>query len=479
MVGTEGSGTSTEQQVLRRPGGVPGDLRVVSRALNSFHPRAMPALSRYSYSRELWTTFFFSTALAITEGSVAGVFVKQLFTGVVPDARLNMLVALIGAAPEMANLLSFIWVTRSQGQPKVAFINRLQWVVIVMIACVALVPRTPVGLYLLAALAIGARICWSGIITLRPTVWRQNYPRKDRARMVGKFSTVQVVTVAGMGLIIGKLMDGSPRAYHVFVPVACVIGLVAAVLYRTVRVRGERAMLRHEAAESRRQLAAAGRTHHRLFMGPAEVVRVLRRDGFFAEFQLWLCVLGIGNLMLNPVLWIVLKEQFHQGYAGSTLIATTIPLLAMPLAIPLWARFLDRSHVVQFRSIHSWAFTLSTAVQLAALVFHQIWLLYIGGAILGVAYAGGTLAWNMGHHDFAPPTQTSQYMAAHLTLNGIRGTLGPLASVVLYDWLKVHGYPAGSIVLAICLAFCIAGGAGFVRLRSKMTAMMASHKRAE
>ncbi len=452
-------------------------VRTAAVPVRSFHPSSMPWLSRQSYNRELWTTLFFSTALAITEGSVAGVFVKQLFTGVVPDARLNMLVALVGAAPEMANLLSFVWVTRSQGRPKVSFINRLQWIVIVLIAAIAPVPRTPTGLYVLVALSILARICWSGIITLRPTVWRQNYPRKDRARMVGKFSTVQVITVASMGLLIGRLMDASARAYHVFVPIACAVGLLAVVLYRSVRVRGERAMLRHEILESERRLAS-GRTRTRLFMGPAEVVRVLRTDRFFAEFQLWLCVLGVGNLMLNPVLWIVLKEQFNQGYAGSTLIATTIPLLAMPLAIPLWARFLDRSHVVHFRSIHSWAFTISTAVQLAALVLHQMWLLYIGGAILGVAYAGGTLAWNMGHHDFAPPTQTSQYMAAHLTLNGIRGTLGPLASVALYDWLKGHGYPAGSIVLAICLAFCIAGGAGFVRLRLKMAALVTSHKRA-
>jgi MFS family permease len=471
----EGPGTTTEQ---RGAAGAAELVRLARDIPGSFHPRAMPALSRHSYSRELWTTFFFSTALAITEGSIAGVFVKQLFTGVTPEAQLNMMVAVVGAAPEMANLVSFVWVTWSLGRPKVAFINTLQWVVIALIACVALVPRTSGGLWALAALAIGARVCWSGIITLRPTVWRQNYPRKDRARMVGKFSTVQVVTVAAVGLIIGRLMDISPRAYHFFIPVTCAIGLAAVVLYRRVRVRGERAMLRHEVEEASRQASAPGLRAHRWFMGPAEVVRVLRRDRFFAEFQLWLSVLGIGNLMLNPVLWIVLKERFDQGYAGSALVATTIPLLVMPVAIPLWARFLDRAHVVQFRSIHSWAFVVSTAVQLAGLVFQQMWLLYVGGAILGVAYAGGTLAWNMGHHDFAPPTQTSQYMAAHLTLNGIRGTLGPLASVALYGLLKSRGLDAGSIVLGLCLVFCVIGALGFVGLRVRMAAMVKAHRRA-
>jgi hypothetical protein len=56
-----------------------------SRAVDSFHPRRVPAFSRANYRRELGASCLLPVGLAVVEGSVAAVIVKQTYAGVVPD----------------------------------------------------------------------------------------------------------------------------------------------------------------------------------------------------------------------------------------------------------------------------------------------------------------------------------------------------------------------------------------------------------
>ncbi len=445
-------------------GGAQGVLGAARRAAWSFAPRSMPRLSRRNYSREVVATICFAVGMAGVEGSILGVMVKKTFESVVPDTRLSFMVAFIAAAPEFANILSFIWVSLSHGRAKVPFVNGLQLAVLALVAMIAVIPRSEPGLYMLAALALGARVAWSGIVTLRPTLWRANYPREARARIIGKLSTFQILAVAGMGVLIGTAMDSDQRAFRVIVPACAAVGLGAVLAFRRVRVRRHKAMLAEE-----RKLEHMGRP----WQGPGIVWSVLRKDRWFARFMLWMFVLGMGNLMLAPVLVLALCDprQFDLGYRSAIGITGTIPLVVMTIAMPLWARFLDRAHVVRFRSIHSWAFVASGSVITLAAVLGRLELMVAGAVLQGVAFAGGTLAWNLGHVDFALPSHTSQYMAAHVTLNGVRGLLGPFLSVAIYEGLQDAGLThreSASVVFALCTACCAAGAMGFVTLRRTM-----------
>jgi MFS family permease len=138
----------------------------------------------------------------------------------------------------------------------------------------------------------------------------------------------------------------------------------------------------------------------------------------------------------------------------------------MPFMIPLWARLLDRVHVVQFRAIHSWAFVLAAFLTALAVQFHSEWLLYVSAALTGMGFGGGVLAWNLGHLDFAPRGMESQYMGVHATLNGVRGILGPFLAVGLYEWLTAiaPGRNLGAISFWLCAVITLLGGLGFVRL---------------
>ena len=158
-------------------------------------------------------------------------------------------------------------------------------------------------------------------------------------------------------------------------------------------------------------------------------------------------------------------------------LGSSITALVMPLSIPMWARYLDRSHVVQFRAKQTWMFVFSACVACAGVLFHRVELLYLTAVLQGISYGGGTLAWNLGHVDFAPPTHTSQYMASHVTLNGIRGLLAPFVAVGLYNGAFMAGFSvlgldvtttAAALVLAVSAVMCAIGAAGFGRLLTRM-----------
>jgi MFS family permease len=444
---------------------VPGQVEVfnpffvrAAQAAAAFHPSSQPLLARRSYALELGATLFFAITLIVIDGGVVAVFTKQTFADIVPEGRLNMLVAILGSTAEVANLLSFVWGSVGQGRRKVPLINILQLATILATGVIAALPRTPIGLYLLVLTVITARVCWSGIVTLRPTLWRANYPARLRAQIVGRFSVVQMFVVAVGGMALGWLLDKNSGAYRVAVPIACVLGLGAVVLFSKVRVRGERALLTKE------------RSAHlmKLWSGPAVMWKVLRQDRHYAQFMICMFILGFGNMMVTPVLVFTLRDQFDLTYFRSILITSSITALVMPIAIPAWARLLDRAHVVRFRAIQGWAFVVASSCFLLGAWLHQLPFMFCGAVAQGVALGGGNLAWNLGHVDFAPPSETSHYMATHVTLNGIRGLTAPLFSVAIYEAARHAGLNAPVTMFIATLAVTTAGCVGFVWLLRTM-----------
>ena len=438
----------------------PTDIKREARApegfLTRFHPRHLPPMSRPAYINEILSWAFLPFFLGAIEGGTLGVVVKKTFSGIegVGPTELNLAVALVTAAPNVANLTSFIWAAHSQGKPKVAYIASLQTMTAVCVASIALMPEQRWGLWTLCILATLARITWTGVITLRSAVWRANYPREIRAKIAGNMATVQSLVLALCGWAIGAAMDFNSKSFHILFPALAVLGIAGNVLWRRVPMRGEKRLLRAEQAAPKRSGPQ---------LNPTSVLRVLKQDPPYARFMLWMSVFGLGNLMISAPLAIVLEDELNATYAQGILVTTVIPLLIMPLAIPFWARRLDRSHVVDFRAIHAWTFVSAAALIFIAALAKSMPLFYISGALLGIGFAGGSLAWNLGHQDFAPPERDAEYMGVHVTLNGIRGLIAPFLAVGLYEWLKGHNLGAWSFF--VCLMINIVGAWGFVHMR--------------
>jgi len=171
-------------------------------------------------------------------------------------------------------------------------------------------------------------------------------------------------------------------------------------------------------------------------------------------------VLGGSNIMAETVV-IYFIAQFTRAHAAeysiSIFLGTTVPMLVALAVMPLWARFLDRVHIAEFRTRHALFFvgtqfsylliigaflsttgreTINGLNQAQSLgLGHGQWLayalLFFPRLLQGVARGGGMLAWNLGHHDFADRRLVSIYMGIHVTLTGIRGAITPFLGLAL------------------------------------------------
>jgi hypothetical protein len=431
----------------------------VTRAIGSFHPAAMPRLARLHYRRELLAWIFLPIMMGAVEGGVTSVLAKNAFAGAVPERWLNIAVAILSGAPAFANVTSFLWASLSHGRHKIRFLVGLQIAAVVLIAQVGLAPRNGIGLLMLLLAGVGARVCWSGVVTLRATVWHANYPRHVRARMAGKLTTVQAIMLAGVGLAIGLAMSSDERSYHVLYPLVAGCGLVGAMLYSRMRMRGHAAIVGSEQREVEERTK---------LMSPLQIWRVLQHDKPFRRYMTAMFIFGIGNLSIAAPLVIMLRDVFGYGYLAGILIMATIPIIMMPVSIPFWSRILDRRHIIRFRVIHSWAFVLTTLCVVIAALSREPAFLWVAAVMKGIAFGGGVLGWNLGHHDFASQEKSSQYMGVHVSLTGVRGLIGPPAAVGLYELLELWRPGGGAWVFVVCLAITIAGAIGFFLLSRSM-----------
>ena len=434
-------------------------VRFVGAFARSFHPAALPPLLRRTYGRELVSWAFLPLMLGAIEGGTIGIVVKKAFTGQpgVDPYWLDLATAWALAAPNIANLSSFIWAALAKGRPKVKFIAWLQTAACVLVAAIAFFPRNGGGLIAVCITLGLARTAWTGVITVRAAVWRNNYPTASRAAIAGKLATVQSLFLAAAGFTVGKAMDWSPDNYHLLFPALALFGFVGNLIYRTVRLRRARQLQRAEHDGRKKDTG----------FNPMGMVDLLRADPLYARFMWWMSVFGFGNLMLAAPMTFVSTDELKLDYTAGIMINAIVPLLIMPLAIPLWARLMSRTHIIQFRSIHGWSFVLASVAVTLASYLHSIQLLYLGSALLGVGYAGGTLAWNLGHQDFASAERDAEYMAVHVTLNGIRGIFAPLAAWGLHQWLAPLGY--APLVLVVCTVINTIGVLGFMSMRKQIS----------
>ena len=411
-------------------------------------------MMRASYGRELVAWWFLPMMLGAIEGGVISVIVKKSFAGVesISQAQLNFAVAAVSAAPALANITSFMWASLTHGRSKIRFITWLQVATALFVAGIALSPHSIAGLALLCVMVYGARISWTGVILVRTSVWRNNYPRADRARIAGKLASVQAVVLCGVAFVLGLAMDWNEQSFHWLFPLAAVGGLAGTAIYAKVRLRGQKRLARAEKSRSLTDQPS---------MNPLSVWRVLKNDAHYRRFMMTMFVFGLGNIMLIAPLAIVLQEHFHLNYWPQIIITSALPDIMMPLAIPLWSRLLNRCHVVQFRAIHAWSYVSAAFIMLLAVTTHQPWLLVVMAIITGIADAGGILAWNLGHNDFAKDHNASQYMGVHVTLTGLRGLIAPFLGVGIYQVLEHWSPGRGVWTFLPCLMLNFSGAVGF------------------
>ena len=406
-------------------------------------------LARTSFRWEKLTECAFPITLVLLEGGVVGVIAAKVYQ-VSP-----LTLAIISAAPMFANLSSFAWNRVASGRPKVSLACLLQVGILLCVLAVAIAPINDTGAIVLVASMIISRILVAGLVTIRSVIWSLNYARSKRAQATGQLqmiaSLVTVIIASAVGPFLDRYPDGMPWLYAVGV----LAGLIGIAFFRRVTVIGEAEHLQKEseASSQRRQSVS--------------FVTILRNDRRFAKYQMSMFAAGFGNMLIEAPLIFLITRELAASYATSIALTMVIPFTISLVSLPLWARYLDRVHVAQFRARQSLLWVVALILTMLGAVLGSILWLAISRVVMGIARGGGSLAWQLGHNDFAKPDQLSAYMGIHVTLTGVRGAIAPLLGMLLYSNLGgISG--DGAWVFALAAFICGLSGLGFNHLYRQM-----------
>jgi len=449
-------------------------------SLKKFSVPNQPMMARPSYAHELVTASTFPMAVAMLESGVIGVLAKKTFD--VTEFEL----ATIMAAPIFANLTSFMWAMLARGHGKIRFITLLQAAVLLFLLGISFLPTVAPGPTLLVMVVVLARCALAGMVTLRSTVWRQNYPEACRAQITGRFTVMASLIMAASPFVGFFIQDVSPDSFRWLYRAVALVAAVGVISFSRIRLRGEKHLLAFERQPAAKPQPHGDPGHVYAFEPGAEPVKrhtvwtILREDHSYRWYMIWQFFGGMANLLGNFALIrlvIELTDGAKYEYAKSILITTTIPMAVAMMTVPIWARYLDGVHIARFRTRQGLFWISSQFGTWLAGLSGIFWWLAVPRLIDGASRGGGMLAWNLGHNDFADRRMVPLYMGIHVTLTGVRGFLAPyLAVTLLYGWspdvlpwVTVPGFSGiGVHVFLVTTALALIAEVGFIRLRNQV-----------
>ena len=399
----------------------------------------IPQLARRNYLAELGQTSLWGIVAGALEGPIAAVVAAKTFNAS------GLLTAIVFSIPISANLFNVLWSVAIRGQRRVR--------TFVLLAGGTCIGVFSIGLTDAAWGAWGARIFavqmllthlfTSGLITLRTTLWRANYPQSHRARIAGRLQTLRMLLSLLTAAALSALFDWHAEYYRFVYPLVAVLGLLSLWPMRRMRVRGEKTelqRLREHLANNSSSGKGTG-----LWEGLKESAAILRDDRAFAQYMFAQFLLGSANFISDPVLVFILTTRLGLSYFSSTFLMFQLPIAVLLISIRSWARYFDRVGVLRFRIANSSCWVVSYACVLAAVAVISlsgetvIWpalaILFVGRILRGLGRGGGAIAWPLGHLHFAREHQTELYMGIHVALTGLRGLVMPLLGWAAYYWL--------------------------------------------
>ncbi len=422
--------------------------------------RGVPsAAAEAMFRREIVPWALVGLTLGLVEGATAAVLVKTGYAGTTSPFAVNLATALVSGAPAFSNVVSFAWANIAHGRARVQLLVRLQVLFALLVGLIGLAPRAGGGLVFAVVSILAARMVWAGILTVRAAIWTANYPRQVLARITGRIVIVSSFAVAATATLAGAVLTARVFDPRWLYGGAALCGLAAALRYRRARVRREFRLLADETAEAGASDAFSLRM----------VREILATDRSFREYMFWMGIYGGGNLMIIAQLVVILTDEFAMPGGRQITLLAVVPLLALPLFVPWWARFFDGEHVIVYRARQGWALVAAVAMYCIAVLLQWPWLLWCGAVAYGFAMAGANLGWNLGHTDFASSGRAQHYMGVHVTLTGVRGMLAPPLGMLVYQLLEDWQRGWGRFALALPLAMTTAGAIGFNLMKNRQT----------
>ncbi len=421
-------------------------------------PLQLPEVVQRSFRYEQLTELTLPVAFTLLEGGIVGVIAAKIYE--VPP----WVLAVITAAPMFGNLSSYFWNQLANARTKVRFANVVQSLTVCCVMAIALAPTNHWGATLLVASMILSRVLMAGILTVRSVVWSLNYMRTVRARTTGRLQIITSLITVVISSLVGPLLDADPASFRWVYLTGALVGVVGIYFFSRVQVVGEK---RHRVLERRTQGQKA-----RTRMG---FIQILREDPHYARYQTAQFLAGFGNMLIEAPLVYLVTRNLAASYTVSIAITMVIPFAFSVVTLPLWARYLDRVHVAEFRAHQSILWVVSQILLWLGALWGSLPWLVLSRLLLGIARGGGSLAWQLGHNDFARRDQLAAYMGIHVTLTGVRGATAPFMGMLLYlGWSDIAWLPdyqgMHSLLFLLAAGLSILSWRGFRSLQRELAA---------
>lgn len=240
------------------------------------------------------------------------------------------------------------------------------------------------------------------------------YPVEDRGTLLGWVRVGVALTMIISSGLAGILL---PRwGVHWFFAVLAVFGIISAYLFGKLRGISTEAAVETPVKSS--------------------PTMVLRTDSIFRGYMGALLVFGFSFVMAVPMytLYQVDNLKVNDQFISLLSLLTSGSSLAFYY---IWGRFIDRRSSVDLTVI---VFAINLVIPLVYLLTTSPWPLLLAALVQGVVNAGLDLLYLSNILFFSEGHEISPYMAAHLNLLGLRGTIGPLLSPFLAQIITVKGF---------------------------------------
>ena len=353
-------------------------------------------LHRRTYKYDLWRGFF--------EGVLSsGIQTFALFIAIRYYNAGEGLKSLIAAAPFIGMILSLPLVHYTAGKGlKKSFCSAVPSALASV--CLIIAAWIP-SLEFYALMITISYICRSAAIPYLTSIYSDNYPHLKRA---ASFSKPLLLTVAISSLfgLAGSLLLEMNIIY--FNWVFTVVGISALAKAWAISLMPSKVI---------------EKTSHNHPFGNFEYVIKDREFGYvlFTWF-----IMGFANLWVLPLRVDYVASSTYGIEASPLIVAliiTIIPETIRFLFIPFWARLFDHMNFIVLRMILNVLFGMGIAL---FFISKNLLIIGAGSALIGLAFAGGSIAWALWVTKYAPPEKVSAYMSVHVCLTGIRGTIGPM-----------------------------------------------------
>lgn len=270
--------------------------------------------------------------------------------------------------------------------------------------CLILAAWAP-SLILFACLVIAGYICRSALLPFITDIYNDNYPPDKRGAFFSKPLLISVGIAALSGFIGSWFLNLDINNYHwIFMFLGfCAIGKAVAIF-----------------SMPSEPVVNSPHTH------PFGNMKYVVQDTSFGYVLLTWFIMGFANLWTLPlrVDYVTAPEWGIEGSAiFVAMIITIIPETIRMVLIPFWATLFDKMNFVLLRMILNLLFGFGV---LSFFITSNPWVICFGSALIGAAFAGGSIAWNLWVTKYAPPGKAGAYMSVHVSLTGIRGTIGPI-----------------------------------------------------